>query len=79
MNFPTIPNTIEMLRRHKLKQGYTDAQLATDLALFGWTWQESRIADLMTGRSKPTADEAAFFRLYLLRRFHDYNRGLTGE
>lgn len=72
-NFPTIPGTIEMVRRYRDKGGYTNAQLATLLTSFGWNWNETRVADLMTGRSKPTADEDAFFKLFLLDRYHEYN------
>lgn len=72
-NFPGIPGTIEMMRRYRDKGGYTNAQLAVLFNSFGWTWSETRVADLMTGRSKLTADEEIFFKLFLLDRYHEYN------
>lgn len=79
MSFPKIVATIEMLRRHQQKEGYSNAQLVTQLNAFGWTWQEDLIADLMTGRKKPTADQGMFFKRYLLKKFYDYNCDLVAE
>lgn len=72
-NFPNIPETIDMLKRHRDKHGYTNAQLASNMTTFGWTWNETRVADLISGRSKLTADDEAFIKLYLLQEFYDYN------
>lgn len=73
MNYPDIVNIIEQLRKHKAKEGYSDAQLVTQLDAFGWTWQESHISSLLEGRKHPTASEQIFFRGYLLNKFYAYN------
>lgn len=74
MNYPNVGvSTLQQLRYYKAKNGYTDAQVATLLAVFGWKWQEDHIADLMDGRVKPTEVEEEFFKRFLLYKFWEYN------
>lgn len=75
-NLPAWPlDTVEMLRLHKLKESYTDAQLADTLNIFGsWTWQEGHLADLFAGRVKPTNEEKQYFVRYLLSYYVAYCR-----
>lgn len=74
-NLPAIPEIIDQLRMHMKKQTYTNATYATNLNLFAvaWGWSEGRVEALMEGRVQPTELEIEFLKLYLLRRFYDYN------
>lgn len=76
MNYPDIgASTLHQLHLYKMKNAYTDAQVADLLTTFGWTWQEGHVADLLAGRVKPTRVENEFFEKFLLNKFLDYNRG----
>jgi len=74
-NLPAWPlDIVEMLRLHKIKEGYTDATLVDALDIFGWTWQESHITAMFAGRVKPTNEEKQFFVRYLLSYYVAYCR-----
>ena len=72
-NLPTIPDTMEQLRRHQLKEGYSVAQLTAALNAFGSRWNAAHVGDLLAGRVKPTIDESMFLKRYLLSKFYNYN------
>ena len=72
-NLPAMPfNLMEILREYKIKSGLSNAQIATALSDFGWTWNETHIADLLAGKVKPTGDEVIFFTRYFIGRYHVY-------
>lgn len=75
-NLPAVPlDTVEMLRLHQVKEGYTNAQLADTLGIFGgWTWNEGHVQLLMAGKQKPTADEVIYIQRYLLNYYVAYCR-----
>lgn len=74
-NFPSVPEIVEQLAKHKLKQTYTNATLATNMNLFAvaWGWTEGHVEALTLGRVQPTEAEIGFIELYLAQRFYDYN------
>lgn len=69
MNYPEIANTLYLLQMYKTQKSYSDAQLATDLTLFGWDWNESYITSLFAGRVKLDESKENFIKLYLLDRY----------
>lgn len=71
MNQPEILNEVELLRRYKAQKGYSNAQLATDMTLLGWTWLDAFVAGLLAGRRKPSAEQNEYIRRYLLTRYCD--------
>ncbi len=73
MGQPTIPYIIDQLRRHQLKETYSDAQLVVQLNAFGSRWNATHVGDLLAGRVKPTTTESMFLKRYLLQKFYDYN------
>ena len=74
-NLPAWPlDTVEMLRLHQLKEGYSNAQLADTLTIFGWTWNEGFVQLLMAGKVKPTNEQKQFFVRYLLSYYVAYCR-----
>ena len=74
-NLPAWPlDTVEMLRLHQEKEGYSHAQLADTLTIFGWTWNATHVGDLIAGRVKPTNEEKQFFVRYLLSYYVAYCR-----
>lgn len=70
MNQPEILNTIELLRRYKAQKGHSNAELAADMTLLGWTWLEAFVADLLAGRKKPSAMQNEYIQRYLLDRYY---------
>jgi len=72
-NYPAIVNTVEQLRRHKVKETYNTAQLVVQLNAFGSNWNATHVDSLLAGRVKPTSDEVIFLQRYLLNKFYDYN------
>lgn len=73
MNQPEILNTIELLRRYKAQKAYSNSALAQDLTLFGWVWGETLVADLFTGRSRPSPEQTEYLKRYLLMRYYKEN------
>ena len=69
MNYPEIMDTTYRLRLYKTQKSYSNAQLATDLNLFGWDWPESYVASMFAGKSKPDESKKQFIDLYLLDRY----------
>jgi len=69
MNYPEIMNVVYRLRLYKTQKSYSNAQLATDLTLFGWTWPESYVASMFAGKSKLDEEKKHFIELYLLDRY----------
>jgi len=70
MNQPEILNEVELLRRYQAKKGYSDAQLATDMTLLGWTWLESFVTDLLAGKKRLSTEQNEYIRRYLLNRYY---------
>ena len=73
MQLPTIVAINEQLRRHMEKETYSIAQLVVQLNAFGGNWTAAHVADLLTGRVKPTDFDTMFFTRYLLNKFYNYN------
>lgn len=73
---PGMPlDVVEMLRLHKAKEGYSNAQVADALGIFGgWTWNEGHIQLLLAGKKKPTAEEVVYFKNYFLSFYVAYCR-----
>ncbi len=69
MNYPEIKDTLSLLRTYKNQKSYSNATLATDLTAFGWTWTESYLALLFTGRMKLDENKIEYIKLYLLDRY----------
>jgi len=69
MNYPEIMNVVYRLRLYKTQKSWSNAQLATDLEAFGWTWPESYVAALFVGNIKPDESKKHFIELYLLDRY----------
>lgn len=70
MNQPEILNEVELLRRYQAQKGYSDAQLATDMTLLGWTWLESFMTDLLAGKKRLSTEQNEYIRRYLLNRYY---------
>lgn len=74
MNYPSVgASEIQQLRQYQAKNSYTDAQVAELMTVFGWTWSETHVADLLNGRLKPTETEQEFIKRFMLNKFFDYN------
>jgi len=73
--YPTIVDTVQQLRGYKTYNGYTNAQVAELLQVFGWTWNETHVGDLLAGRVKPTAEEVIFIQKFLLSKYYEINIG----
>ena len=73
MNFPSIGSEIDMLRMYKAKNTYTNAVLAAELVVFGWTWHEDQLDNLFKGKMHMTSEQKAYVRLFLLDKFQAYN------
>jgi len=69
MDYPEIMDRIYLLRQYKDKKSYSNAQLATDLELFGWDWPEQYIAALFVGHARLDESKKRFVELYLLDRY----------
>ena len=71
---PTIPATIEQLRRYRAKQAITTAALVALIDIFsGETWSADHVDDILAGRRKFTAHEEQIIKRFLLDRFYAYN------
>jgi len=70
MNQPEILNEVELLRRYRAQKGYSDAELAADMTLLGWTWLEAFVADLLAGKKRASAGQNEYIRCYLLNRYY---------
>lgn len=70
MNQPEILNEVELLRRYKAQKGYSNAELATDMTLLGWTWSETFVASLLAGKKRPSIEQNEYIRHYLLNRYY---------
>jgi len=70
MNQPEIKDAVELLRRYKTQKSWTDAQLATSMTAFGWTWTETHVATLFRGTMKPSEEEREYIKRYLLSRYY---------
>jgi len=70
MNQPEIKDAVELLRRYKTQKSWTDAQLATSMTAFGWTWTETHVAALFRGTMKPSEEEREYIKRYLLSRYY---------
>ena len=43
-NIPAMPfNLVEILREYKIKDALSNAQIATALSDFGWTWNPTKV------------------------------------
>lgn len=73
MNQPEIKDAVELLRRYKTQKSWTDAQLATSMTAFGWTWTEMHIVGLFRGTMKPSEEEREYIKRYLLSRYYVEN------
>ena len=71
MNQPELMNEVELLRRYKAQKNWTNAQLATSMTAFGWTWTEVYIAALFKGTMKPSEDKREYIKRYLLSAYED--------
>lgn len=72
-NLPAMPyHIVEILRLYKIKSGLTNAQIATALTAFGWTWNETHVADLLAGKVKLTGEEEIFLTRYFIGRYRAY-------
>ena len=70
MNYPSIRDEVELIRRLKAQEGWTDAQLATSMTAEGWTISEDMVNDWLEGRSKPGESHREYIRLYLLMHYY---------
>lgn len=70
MNQPEILNEVELLRRYQAQKGYSDAQLAADMTLLGWTWLEAFVTGLLSGKKRPSEEQSEYIRHYLLNRYY---------
>lgn len=70
MNQPEILNEVELLRRYKAQKGYSNAELASDMTLLGWTWLEAFVADLLAGKKKASTEQNEYIQRYLLNRYY---------
>jgi len=70
MNQPEIKDAVELLRRYKTQKSWTDAQLATSMTAFGWTWTETHVAALFRGTMKPSEEKCEYIKRYLLSRYY---------
>lgn len=73
MNQPEILNTIELLRRFKAQKNFSNAQLAAYMTSASWVWGETFIADLFSGRSKPTPEQAECISRILAMAYYKEN------
>lgn len=71
---PTIPHTVEQLRRYKAKEDITTAALVALINTFsGRTWEAGHVDDLFDGRRKLTVNEDHIIKRFLLKEYFDYN------
>lgn len=70
MNYPSIRDEVELIRRLKAQEDWTNAQLATSMTAEGWTIGENLVNDWLDGRSKPSEYHREYIRLYLLNHYY---------
>lgn len=68
---PALLDPLTLLRRYQQQKAWTNAQLATDMTAYGWTWNEVNVAQLMLGRLKLSDHEKEFVKNYLLNSYYD--------
>lgn len=68
---PLLKDELTLLRRYQQQKSWTDAQLATDMTAYGWTWNEANVAALMIGRMALSDRQKGFVRNYLLNSYYD--------
>ncbi len=69
MNYPVIMDRLYLLRMYKSQKSYSNAQLAADMILFGWDWNESYLESLFAGRLRMDENKKHYIELYLLDRY----------
>lgn len=71
MQLPALKDELTLLRRYQQQKGWTNAQLATDMTAYGWTWNEPNVEALMNGKLVLSDKEKGFVRNYLLNSYYD--------
>jgi len=70
MNYPSINDEVELLRRLKAQEVWTNAQVATSMTAFGWTIGEDLVEDWLDGRNRPGESHREYIRRYLLMHYY---------
>lgn len=70
MNYPSIRDEVELIRRLKAQEVWTNAQLATSMTAEGWTISEDLVNDWLDGRSKPGESHREYIKRYLLNHYY---------
>lgn len=69
MNQPSLLDEVLLLRKYQEQKSWTNAQLATSMTTYGWTWLEALIAEYFLGTQKPDEEHRTYIRRYLLNRY----------
>jgi len=70
MNYPSINDEVELLRRLKAQESWTNAQVAISMTAFGWTIGEVTVNDWLDGRRRPGEAHREYIRRYLLMHYY---------
>ena len=62
---------LEHLRSYQVKANLSNAQLATDMTAFGWTWNENNVELLLKGKLTLSDREKEFVKNYLLQKLYE--------
>ena len=68
---PALLDPLTLLRRYQQQKSWSNAQLATDMTAYGWTWNTHNIDILMKGIIKLSDHQKEFVKNYLLNSYHD--------